>query len=520
MSGATNCPETPRQKMIGMMYLVLTAMLALNVSAAIMNGYVAVDDSLHATIEATMESNRDSYLNFKHALDQNPEKTQVWYDKAMEVKQASDAFYDYVQNFKDEMVAISEGNNAKKNATLRDLKKQDDTNVPQQYAIEEGHAITLKEKIHAYRDFMIAVTGESPALDEELRQTFVTPRGTDTSGDSISWEESMFLEMPMCACITVLTKLQNDIRHSEGRAVRYLLTQTDTGDLRVNKFNAYVIPSADYVVKGNKYKAQIILAAIDSTNAPNYYVNGQQIASNGLYEVVTNTVGQQKISGRIAYMDQQGVMQYIPFEREYTVGEPNAIVSNNELNIMFCGYENEVSISVPGISSNALELKCNDAKVWRKDGKWMLKLNDNITPRMQVKLDVYATIEGRSSLMGSHFYRVKNLPPPSVFFLETEKDKRYKNEKISVLKLKDPKNEFVASYGDDGLVEANFVISSFEVRLPSGTIIKVRGNKFNKEALDAISKLSIGSQITIMSIKAKNPDGSDRAIGENINITL
>ena len=113
MGGATNCPETPRQKMIGMMYLVLTAMLALNVSAAILNGYIAVDDSLHATISATEESNGEAYAQFEAALSQNAEKTQTWYDKAMQVKQTTDAFYTYVQNFKDERVAIADGADAK-----------------------------------------------------------------------------------------------------------------------------------------------------------------------------------------------------------------------------------------------------------------------------------------------------------------------------------------------------------------------------------------------------------------------
>ena len=80
MGGAKNCPETPRQKMISMMYLVLTAMLALNVSAAILNGYTQVDDSLHETIATIRESNQDIYLKFDAALEQNPEKTQEWYD--------------------------------------------------------------------------------------------------------------------------------------------------------------------------------------------------------------------------------------------------------------------------------------------------------------------------------------------------------------------------------------------------------------------------------------------------------
>ena len=509
MGGAKNCPETPRQKMISMMYLVLTAMLALNVSAAIMNGYVAVDDSLHATLEATIESNHDSYSTFQVALEQNPEKTQEWYDKAMLVKQTSDAFYEYVQTFKDEMIAISEGKNAKKNATLRDLKKQDDTNVPQQYAIKEGHAAKLKDKIHAYRDFMIEITGNSPALDEEFRKTFITPRGVNTSKDSISWEESMFHEMPMCACITVLTKLQNDIRHSEGRAVRYLLTQTDAGDLRVNKFSAHVIPSAKYVMKGQKYSAQILFAAIDSTQALEYYVNGQKLNNHGVYEIVTNNVGLQTIKGQIGYKDQQGVMQYLPFEDSFIVTEPVATISNTELNIIYRQHPNPFSISVPGISSDLLDVKCTRATVTRQaDGSWIINPSKD-TPE-KLTIEVYANMNGTMLPMGTQEYRVRDLPKPTAYF---DVDGTLVNEgKISFVKLRNPKNKFVASYGADGLVQAKFEIVSFQVKLPSGTSIPVQGNQFNKRALDAIGKLQLGSSIIIMSIKARGENGNEQSL--------
>ena len=104
MGGAKNCPETPRQKMISMMYLVLTAMLALNVSAAILNGYAQVDDSLHATIDTMNESNQETYAQFSVALRENEIKVRPYYERAMEVQRVSDEFYGYVQSFKDEMV--------------------------------------------------------------------------------------------------------------------------------------------------------------------------------------------------------------------------------------------------------------------------------------------------------------------------------------------------------------------------------------------------------------------------------
>ncbi len=491
------------------MYLVLTAMLALNVSAAIMNGYVAVDDSLHATLEATIESNHDSYSTFQVALEQNPEKTQEWYDKAMLVKQTSDAFYEYVQTFKDEMIAISEGKNAKKNATLRDLKKQDDTNVPQQYAIEEGHAAKLKDKIHAYRDFMIEITGNSPALDEEFRKTFITPRGVNTSKDSISWEESMFHEMPMCACITVLTKLQNDIRHSEGRAVRYLLTQTDAGDLRVNKFSAHIIPSAKNVMKGQKYSAQVLFAAIDSTQALEYYVNGQKLNSKGVYEVIANNVGLQKVKGQIGYKDPQGVMQYLPFEDEYMVTEPAATISNVELNVMYRGYNNPFSISVPGISSHLLQVKCAHATVTEQDnGLWIIKPTNNSPDRLTI--EVFTEIDGRVMLMGAQDYRIRQLPKPDAFFeingVPTD------NEWITRANLINPKNKIVASYGADEMIQAKFDIVSFQIKLPTGAVFTIQGDKLNDKAIAEIRKQKPGSMITLRLIKAKGPDGKEQTL--------
>jgi gliding motility-associated protein GldM len=314
-------------------------MLALNVSAAILNGYAQVDDSLHETIKTMEEGNAATYREFYKLWDDNKLKYNESYEKAMAVRNVSNEFYAYVQKFKDDMVQLSEGAAAKKNARVRELGKQDDTNIPQQYALNEGNAATLKQKIAEYCDFLIKITGDSKDLDEEFRKTFATPEGVNAEGEPLSWENTIFMEMPMCASLTVLTKLQSDIRHCEGKAVQYLLTQTDASDLRVNKFDAYVIPVSDYVLKGNEYKAQIVLAALDSTQRPEYYVGGEKIV-NGYYTVKTNKVGRHKLEGKIAYKNQEGKTVELPFRKEYTVAEPSATISNTELNIMYRGYRN------------------------------------------------------------------------------------------------------------------------------------------------------------------------------------
>ena len=247
-----------------------------------------VDESLLAIIKTMEEDNAATCRQFECAVKQNPEKIMLWYDKAVSIRKASNDFYAYVQTFKED------------------------------YARNEGNVAILKGKINEYRDFMIEITDYSPDLDEDLRQTFATANGAE--GEPISWSDAMFNEMPMSACVTLLTKLQVDIRHCEGRAIRYLLTQTDASDLRVNKFDAYVIPVSSQVQKGDEYKAQIVLALSDPTLKSECYVDGK-LVENGYYVVKTDKVGKHKICGSIAYKNHVGQIEYIPFEKEYTVVE-------------------------------------------------------------------------------------------------------------------------------------------------------------------------------------------------------
>ena len=506
MGGAKNCPETPRQRMIGMMYLVLTAMLALNVSAAILNGYLQVDESLHATIETTESGNKAEYERFETALSENPEKTQVWYDKAMEVKKQSDELYNYIAEFKDDIVQMADGKDAIKNATVRDIKKRDDTNIPHQYGLNEGHATELKERIIAYREFLKNITGEEEddAADADIEHMFATDEGENSEGKKISWEQTVFEEMPVCATITVLTKIQNDVRTYEGKAVQVLFSKTDASDVRVNKMGAYIIPSSEYVIRGSKYRAQIILAGIDSTKSPEYFINGEKINDKGIYEVVASGVGEKKYKGQIAYQH-LGETVYLPFEGKYTVGEPTATISNTDLNIMYRGYNNPFSISVPGVSNEKLQVRCQGASIMKQNGLWIIKPGNGGGDKMTI--EVLAEVDGKVSVMGSQVYRVKRLPKPDAYF--EINGQLSEDTKIARAALINPANKIVASYGADGLIQAKFTITGFQVKLPTGASFNVKGDKLDAKSLEAIKKLKQGNMVNLQYIKAVGPDGKE-----------
>ena len=512
MGGAKNCPETPRQKMIGMMYLVLTAMLALNVSTDILNGFTLVDKSLHSSIAASDTRNSKLYNDFKAANADNPEKTQEWFNKAVEVQVRADSLFNYIQDFKEHIAILADGQKKVDqwkaqgiDPTLH-IEGNSNLDVTAQYAINEGHGIELKEIVAYYRDFAAGLAEQDAELRESILKNLATERDYNAhEKDSCDWEIAVFEGMPVGATITILTKMQNDVRTTEGQLIQYLMDRTDAGDLRVNKLNAYVIPNSNYVIRGGKYTAQIILAAVDSTQRPEYYIEGQRINDHGIYEVAASGVGVKKYSGWIAYQNPAtGEMENLPFSSEYSVGEPAVTISNNDLNIMYRGYDNKFSISVPGVANDKIKVSVNGASVRQQGGIWIIKPGDNAK---SVSISVSAELDGRMQQMGNKEYRVKALPKPGAYFKSGENE--YNGEKaIPRSALLNASATVIASYGPDGLLDLPFQISGFRANI-NGVYLESKGNKFTREQMDRLGKLKPGNSVIITDIRAKGPDGKE-----------
>ncbi|MCQ2312572.1 MAG: gliding motility protein GldM [Paludibacteraceae bacterium] len=482
-----------------MMYLVLTAMLALNVSADIINGYAKVDDSLHSTINTVEAKNEFFYRNFKSMMDQNPEKTKEWYERSLQLKEQSDSIYNYIQNFKDELVLMADGSEAPKNATVGQLNKKDDTNIPHNYGLNQKNGEILKNRVVEYREFLKGLCNNR--LDKEFDVTFAVSDGVNADGETISWEATLFHEMPLCATLTMLSKIQNDIRTEESNVLTWLTNQTDAGDLRVNKLQAYVIPKSDYVIRGGKYSAQIILAAIDSTQNPEYYIEGQRINDNGLYEVTATGTGLKKFKGSISFLNNMGEMENLPFESSYSVGEPSVTISNTDLNIMYRKHENKFSISVPGVSNDKIKVSVSGATVRQSGGMWVIVPGESAK---EVSISVQAEIEGKMQAMGSQKYRVKPLPQPGAYFKSREFE--YSDGYISRSALLQKDATIIASYGPDGLLNLPFTIVGFKVKI-NGTFYDVKGNKFTQNEINKLGQLKQGADIIIADIRAKGPNG-------------
>ena len=503
MSGAKNCPETPRQRMIGMMYLVLTAMLALNVSSEILNGFSMVDNSLHKTIESSQARNKDLYDEFQAMNQKFPVKVKEWLDKANTVKQKSDETYNYIENFKKAIIHLADKKEANDSAYVEQIKAKDNLDKAGEYGLVGGHGKELKKKIDDYRDFLIKLS----AGNETKQQVYRTIFATDNAHGR-TWEDAMFEMMPVSAVVTILTKYQSDIRSSEAEIVQYLKAQTDIKDFRVNKIEAKVVPSSKYVIRGGKYSAEFVLSAIDETQKPDYFIGGSKLKSN-LYEVNCSKSGAFTYSGYINIKGNDGHVTPYPFKSDYIVGDPSATLSNEDLNVVYRGIDNKFSISVPGVATENVSVRASGATLNKVGGKYIIRP----TQDGEINISVYAKIDGKDLPMGGGSYRVKYIPDPKSYLQYNDAGNIPRLIQDGTLTKRTLKSgvTITASYGQDELIKANFTVISFNIIMLS-TSISVTGNKFNGRVLSEIDKLEGGDVITIKNIKAVGPDGKIRTL--------
>ncbi|OIP82083.1 MAG: hypothetical protein AUK44_08575 [Porphyromonadaceae bacterium CG2_30_38_12] len=486
--------------MIGMMYLVLTAMLALNVSSDILNGFTLVDNSLHTTIESSQKRNDALYADFEDLNKKNPTKTQEWLNKANAIKTESQELFQYLEKFKVEVVKIADKDKADPKARV--ITGRDNLDAAGIYAFEKGNAKILKSKIDKYSSIVSKAFANNPAKKELYEKVFSTKK---IAFDK-TWESSMFEMMPVSAVVTMLTKYQSDVKSAEAEIVQYLKSQTDASDFRVNKIEALVIPNSKLVFRGEKYSAKIVLAAVDSTVTPDYYVNGSRL-SKGLYEFVAGKIGASKYAGEIRLPGNDGNIRSYRFESDYMVSEPSATISNEDLNVVYRGIENKFSISVPGIAPENVTINVTGANYLRRSpGKFII----NPTSDNEVKVSVFGKIDNKQMSMGSGVFRVKHLPKPTAYLLG-QNGSQTQGGLMSVAELRAA--TMIASYGKDELVKANFRIVSFTMIVDGLPTSNVSGSKLDGNFL---SKLTKGRNLIISNIIAVGPDGYNQNLGAMI----
>ena len=518
MAGVSNNPNSARQKMINLMYLVFIAMLALNIPAEVMDGFGLIDNSLRASTENSTKRNEQIKANLTMAYHENEEKVREWYNKGIDVKKQSDELYSYLDELKLRIVQYADG----KEADINNIKKKDDlqaaSNVMLSPITSEGKK--LKEHIDTYRGNMSYIVADPSKI--AIFESILNTNPKEEGALAYSWEAELFENMPVAAVVTLMTKMQNDVRYIEGEVLSTLIANVDEKDFRVNKVEALVIPKSQIVTQGSPYEAQLVLAAVDSTRRPEYFLNGKPLDRDWI-TVASGGVGDHKIEGEII---SDGITY--PFSTSYSVTASTVTIAPLLMNFLYASIDNDLEIAMPGIPSGSvrasleggngrIDSKPNSSNIWTVTGL-------DMATSSTVKVVVTANVGGRNVIESKDF-RVRPLPPPQPFILF--KDANDTDQKFFGGPL--PKRNLVEATGiqaaiDDGVLDVPHRVTSFTLTFIDGmgNFVPLNSNngEFTQRQKDEIRNLARGKRFYVSNVNALDPAGKPVIIRSSMEIIV
>ena len=505
--------------MINLMYVVLMAMLALNVSNEVLNGFAIVQESLNRTTENASQENQVIYDDFEQQMTANPQKVKEWYDKAMQVKEMSQRLYGLAAELKLAIATEADG----KGANPDSLQNKEDLEAANQIMLApgRGRGEELKKAIDTYREGILAMVTDS-VKKEHIASDLTTKVPNGILGKN--WQEYMFEAMPAVAAVTMLTKLQNDVRNAEKEVLHTLVQNIDVKDIRVNALDAFVIPNSQTIVQGDRFSAHIVMAAIDTTQVPEIYIGGKKVdLPNNVYETVTSRTGDFTLSGYIQTINGNGDPIRRDFEQKYTVVEPSATVSADLTRMLYAGYNNPISISVPGVPLNKISASMTNGTLTPNGaGKY-------IAHPSQVGQDAIITVTstntGRPQTMGSFAFRVRKLPDPTPYINVKDEQgnaDRFKGGNMSKQQLVE--SEGIGAAIDDGILDIGFKVISFETvffdNMGNAVPITSDGAQFSARQKENFRKLTRNRRFYISHVVAVGPDGIQRTLKNSTEVIV
>lgn len=551
----------PRQKMIGLMYLVLLALLAMNVSKSILESFMVINDGIESTKTTFAEKNAFYYEAFDRAAQESP-AAKTYADKAYEVKKMADDLDNHIKSLKSKIIELTDGipKEVADTISVRNVSAKDNYDQPTYVmgiadpakptkvaGLEEFSGITLREKLNAFEAGALSVF-EDKAIKEDIASKIAylqTPELPNGNGGMGSWEAGIFYHIPLAATITMLSKIQSDVRTAEAEVIAKLYENIDAGGVSFNKVDGFAYTKKAYVMDGDTFKAEIFTAAYDDRVEPEIFIGkvdsslilkgetdenkimqgtkkdsweATSAGTDGWYKLedikggkgylaVKQGMGVHEWGGIIKVKTKKGPKVF-PFSNTFEVGKPSTTVAASAMNVFYMGIDNPVSVSAPMPNFKA---SAPGLKQGKGQGQYIMRP----TKVGKVTINVTGTDEsGKTVNLGKSEFRVKKIPNPTPY-------------------IAGKTGTCVMSKGDlgRGVIQAKMEGFEFDLKVAVssftlGTSVsgdykeaKCVGNRLDSKAQSLVKNASRGQRFYLESMKVKMPDGSTRELA-NINIKI
>ena len=514
MAGAN---ETPRNKLIALMYLVFITMLALNVSKEVLVGFGQIFEKVSENNKSINKSNKDYYQRISDLAVAQPEQWVGNDVTAKKVRESSQEYFDFIEDIKSRATEKLR----ETDPDLKDFQKMDKGETlnaiffDPQGITEEGRMFV--DKMNQYKaDITQVFTSRYPQYQNLVEQRFENgdfdPDSdfgvvVDKEGVKIPWLKYHFEGFPLISSLAKLTFLQNSIRSTENDVLNALLGRTLTESNEVNEKNYITLlkTSKGAYYQGEKFDGNIILGRKAGAAKPNdvdLKIDGRKLAESQyekidggiILNISAGSPGDHQITGDLIFEGEKGPNKISVDQSFAVISKPNAaVISADKMNVVYRGVSNPMTISIPGISDDKIRASAPGLKKSRGS-----KYNMFPGKGREVLITASGKLPDGQTVSTKTKFRIKNLPAPVTAIRKQTGSLRM--NKASILKAR-----VGAQMPDDFDFALKLNVVKFKVRVPGNPTITCNGSKLCAKAAKAIKSARSGQQISIVDLTVQNP---------------
>ena len=491
--------QTPRQKMINLMYLVFIAMLALNMSKEVLTAFGLMNEKLVESNETAEQRNQAFMAGLVQKASESPAKYEPLKEKAQAVKTLAEDLDSYIADLKAQLLKDVEAGayeEMDKSAQLDELFFRGGKISP------EGEKFV--QEINEFREGVVNIIAEeNPEIAEEVRSEFTTQDIENSEGVTMEWLKYHYEGFPLIASVTKFSQLQSDIKTVVNDVLSSMLSGQLQSEVSMTNYTTLLETEKSAYYQGEEFTGAIVLGRKDATTRPNEVnltLDGQPLGEDDysiedgrvVLNVPAGSAGQHVIEGQLLF-EQGGETVEVPVNQEFSViPKPNsAVISADKMNVLYRGVQNPITISMPGVPENNIDA---DAPGLRQLSGSQYAMNVTTLQSRDVKITVTGTIDGKA-YTSSETFRVKDIPSPVGTV-------RGESGAISMQRDALAISDIGATLPDFDF-DLDLRVTGFKFKVPGQPTIQVRGNNLDDRAKAALTRAGRGESVQIFDIDAQ-----------------
>ncbi|MCL6218653.1 gliding motility protein GldM [Zunongwangia pacifica] len=491
--------QSPRQKMINLMYLVFIAMMALNMSKEVLVAFGSMNEKLEESNATTEQRNAAAMQGLKSKANEQAAKYAELAQKAETINQLSQDLDAYIAGVKNDLTAELDD--------PEDYQSMDKPDILDEKFFAGGKITPAGQefvaKIDTYREGLINTLGEDfTSLNSEIERKFNTGEIEDSEGTKKPWLTYNFEGFPLIASITQLTQLQSDVKTTENDVLSAMLQDQLSDEVSMSNYTTILETEKSAYYQGETFDGAIVLGRSDETTKPNkielkldgrtlsesdYSLQGGKVVLN----VPAGNAGDHSITGQLIFNEGEEPIEVSVNQKFAVIPKPNsATISADKMNVLYRGVKNPLTISMAGVPDNNVQASAPGLS--RASGSSYI-MDVTTLQQREVKINVTGTIDGKSYPSSSTF-RIKDIPSPvGSIRRETGSVKMQRNSlEASEVGAELPDFDF-----DIGLR-----VTGFSFKVSGQPTVTVRGNRLDNAAKAALRRAGRGETVQIFDIDA------------------